>query len=52
MPIGVRRFPPASALLVTDWLQPGAKVLGISRRIADRLWAVAKAWLHQRMHQG
>jgi RNA polymerase sigma factor (TIGR02999 family) len=32
--------------------QDSAEVLGISRRSADRLWAVAKAWLHQRMHQG
>jgi DNA-directed RNA polymerase specialized sigma24 family protein len=32
--------------------QESAEVLGIGRRVADRLWAVAKAWLHQRMHQG
>jgi RNA polymerase sigma factor (TIGR02999 family) len=31
--------------------QDSAEVLGITRRVADRLWAVAKAWLHQRLHQ-
>jgi RNA polymerase sigma factor (TIGR02999 family) len=32
--------------------QEAAEALGISRRVADRLWAVAKAWLYQRLHQG
>jgi RNA polymerase sigma factor (TIGR02999 family) len=31
--------------------QDSAEVLGISRRVADRLWAVAKAWLYQRLLQ-
>ena len=30
--------------------QQAAEALGISRRVADRVWAVAKAWLYQRMH--
>jgi RNA polymerase sigma factor (TIGR02999 family) len=29
--------------------QQAAKVLGISRRTADRLWMLAKAWLYQRL---
>jgi len=29
--------------------QQAAESLGISRRAADRLWAVAKAWLYQRL---
>ena len=29
--------------------QEAAEALGIGRRAADRLWAVAKAWLYQRM---
>jgi RNA polymerase sigma factor (TIGR02999 family) len=32
--------------------QDAAEVLGVSRRVADRLWAVAKAWLYQRLHPG
>jgi RNA polymerase sigma factor (TIGR02999 family) len=32
--------------------QDAAEVLGITRRVADRLWAVAKAWLHRRLHEG
>jgi RNA polymerase sigma factor (TIGR02999 family) len=32
--------------------QQAAEALGISRRVADRLWAVAKAWLYQRLHSG
>jgi RNA polymerase sigma factor (TIGR02999 family) len=31
--------------------QQAAAVLGVSRRVADRLWAVAKAWLYQRLQQ-
>jgi RNA polymerase sigma factor (TIGR02999 family) len=27
-----------------------AKLLGISPRTADRLWAYARAWLHEEMH--
>jgi RNA polymerase sigma factor (TIGR02999 family) len=30
--------------------QQAAEALGITRRVADRLWAVAKAWLYQRLH--
>jgi RNA polymerase sigma factor (TIGR02999 family) len=29
-----------------------ARVLGISSRTADRLWAYARAWLHQRLQGG
>jgi RNA polymerase sigma factor (TIGR02999 family) len=29
--------------------QEAAETLGISRRVADRIWAVAKAWLYQRI---
>jgi RNA polymerase sigma factor (TIGR02999 family) len=32
--------------------QQAAEALGVSRRVADRLWAVAKAWLYQRLHPG
>jgi RNA polymerase sigma factor (TIGR02999 family) len=32
--------------------QQAAEALGISRRVADRVWAVARAWLYQRLHQG
>jgi RNA polymerase sigma factor (TIGR02999 family) len=32
--------------------QQAAEALGVSRRVADRLWAVAKAWLYQRLHAG
>ena len=28
-----------------------AEVLGITRRAADRLWALARAWLHQRLQE-
>jgi RNA polymerase sigma factor (TIGR02999 family) len=28
-----------------------AEALGVSRRVADRLWVVAKAWLYQRLHR-
>ena len=31
--------------------QQAAEALGVSRRVADRLWAVAKAWLHQRLRE-
>src|SRR5262249_38906606 len=27
-----------------------AKILGISPRSADRVWAYARAWLHERLH--
>ncbi len=30
--------------------QEAAQALGVSRRVADRLWVVAKAWLYQRLH--
>ena len=29
-----------------------AQLLGISPRTADRLWAYARAWLHQEIHGG
>jgi DNA-directed RNA polymerase specialized sigma24 family protein len=29
-----------------------ANALGIPRRTADRHWAFARAWLHQRLQQG
>jgi RNA polymerase sigma factor (TIGR02999 family) len=32
--------------------QQAAEALGVSRRVADRLWAVARAWLYQRLHPG
>ena len=32
--------------------QQAAAALGVSRRVADRLWAVAKAWLYQRLQRG
>jgi RNA polymerase sigma factor (TIGR02999 family) len=32
--------------------QQAAEMLGVSRRVADRLWAVAKAWLYQRLQRG
>ena len=28
-----------------------AEVLGITRRAADRLWTLARAWLHQRLEE-
>jgi RNA polymerase sigma factor (TIGR02999 family) len=31
--------------------QQAAEALGVSRRVADRLWAVAKAWLYQRLRR-
>ena len=31
--------------------QQAAEALGITCRVADRLWAVAKAWLYQRLQQ-
>lgn len=31
--------------------QQAAEMLGITRRAADRLWALAKAWLHQRLQE-
>jgi RNA polymerase sigma factor (TIGR02999 family) len=31
--------------------QQAAQLLGISRRAADRLWALARAWLHQRIQE-
>ncbi len=32
--------------------QQAAEALGITRRSADRVWAVAKTWLYQRLHEG
>jgi RNA polymerase sigma factor (TIGR02999 family) len=32
--------------------QQAAAAQGVSRRVADRLWAVAKAWLYQRLQRG
>jgi hypothetical protein len=32
--------------------QDAAAALGIGRRAADRLWALAKAWLYQRTTVG
>jgi hypothetical protein len=32
--------------------QQAAAALGVSRRVADRLWTVAKAWLYQRLQRG
>jgi RNA polymerase sigma factor (TIGR02999 family) len=32
--------------------QEAAEVLGISRRAADRLWALARAWLYQQIKDG
>ena len=32
--------------------QEAADALGISRRAADRLWALARAWLYQRLSHG
>ncbi|HLN27193.1 MAG TPA: ECF-type sigma factor [Gemmataceae bacterium] len=29
--------------------QEAARVLGLGRRAADRLWALARAWLYRRM---
>jgi DNA-directed RNA polymerase specialized sigma24 family protein len=29
--------------------QDAAEALGIGRRAADRLWALARAWLYQRL---
>jgi RNA polymerase sigma factor (TIGR02999 family) len=31
--------------------QQAAGMLGITRRAADRLWALARAWLHQRLQE-
>jgi RNA polymerase sigma factor (TIGR02999 family) len=31
--------------------QQAAEALGVSRRVADRLWAVARAWLYQRLRE-
>ncbi len=31
--------------------QEAAQLLGITRRAADRLWALARAWLHQRLQE-
>ena len=31
--------------------QQAAETLGITRRAADRLWALARAWLHQRLQE-
>jgi hypothetical protein len=31
--------------------QKAADSLGIGRRAADRLWAVARAWLFQRLNE-
>jgi RNA polymerase sigma factor (TIGR02999 family) len=32
--------------------QQAAEAIGVTRRVADRLWAVAKAWLYQRLRPG
>jgi RNA polymerase sigma factor (TIGR02999 family) len=32
--------------------QQAAEALGITRRAADRLWALARAWLYQRVREG
>jgi RNA polymerase sigma factor (TIGR02999 family) len=32
--------------------QQAAEALGLSRRAADRVWAVARAWLYQRIRSG
>jgi hypothetical protein len=32
--------------------QEAAEALGIVGRAADRLWALARAWLYQRLHGG
>jgi RNA polymerase sigma factor (TIGR02999 family) len=49
-----RHDPRAAALVKMRYFsglthQQGAEALDVSRRVADRLWAVAKAWLYQRM---
>jgi RNA polymerase sigma factor (TIGR02999 family) len=31
--------------------QQAAELLGVTRRAADRLWALARAWLHQRLQE-
>jgi RNA polymerase sigma factor (TIGR02999 family) len=31
--------------------QQAAQLLGVTRRAADRLWALARAWLHQRLQE-
>jgi RNA polymerase sigma factor (TIGR02999 family) len=31
--------------------QQSAELLGITRRAADRLWALARSWLHQRLQE-
>ena len=31
--------------------QQAAQALGVSRRAADRLWALARAWLHQQLNE-
>jgi RNA polymerase sigma factor (TIGR02999 family) len=31
--------------------QQAAEALGVSRRVADRLWVVARAWLYQRLRE-
>jgi DNA-directed RNA polymerase specialized sigma24 family protein len=31
--------------------QEAAEALGIGRRAADRLWALARAWLYQRLSE-
>jgi RNA polymerase sigma factor (TIGR02999 family) len=31
--------------------QQAAELLGITRRAADRLWSLARAWLHQRLQE-
>jgi len=43
----------ADELLALDEAhQEAAEALGIGRRAADRLWALAKAWLYQRISRG
>ena len=52
-----RHDPQAAALVKFRYFsglshQQAAEALGMSRRAADRVWAVAKAWLYQRLHRG
>jgi RNA polymerase sigma factor (TIGR02999 family) len=53
---GLERHDPQAAGLVKLRYFSGlnheqaAEALGVSRRVADRLWKVAKAWLYLRLH--
>jgi RNA polymerase sigma factor (TIGR02999 family) len=52
-----KRDPQAAGLVKLRYFsglshQQAAEVLGVSRRVVDRLWAVARAWLYQRLRQG